>query len=97
MNTHKSHHFLPLVIVIPISNIQNETVLTAAAATTTSLPNHLYRSGLARQALVLVAWVEKRDESEDEPGEAEHDAEPDEQDGWSESGRGLARVEELGG
>ena len=85
---------MPLVLVISISNPRNDTVLSAAAAA--FLPNHLHRSGVAGQALVL-ARVENRDDSEDEPGESEDEGEGDDQDCWSESGWRLARVEELGG
>lgn len=67
---------MPPATAIFISVTQNEAVFAAAAAN--SLPNHPHRSGLARQALVLV--TAKRDESEDEAGESEHEAEANDQD-----------------
>lgn len=68
---------MPPATAIFISVTQNEAVFAAAAAAN-SLPNHPHRSGLARQALVLV--TAKRDESEDEAGESEHEAEANDQD-----------------
>lgn len=98
LNADESHHFVPLVTVVLISDAQNEAVLSAGAATATCLPEDLDRSGLAGEAVELaVGRVEEGDEAKNEAGESEKEGEGDDQDGGSESGRGLAGVEELGG
>lgn len=66
---------MPPATAVFIFVTQNEAVFAAAAAN--CLPNHPHRSGLGRQALVLV--TAKRDESEDEAGESEHEAEANDQ------------------
>ena len=76
------------------SAVQNEAVFGGFGGAD-FLPDDANRSGLAGEALVLAAA--EGDEAEYEAGEAEDDAEGDDQDRRSAAGGRVARVEELRG
>lgn len=93
LNADEAHDFMPAAICISVA--ENEAVLAGSGGAANSLPDDPHRSGPGGEAVVLAAV--ERDEAEDEAGEAEDEAEADDQDRRSATGGGLARVEELGG